>query len=62
MGRFRCTLVVDMDMPMKKTEEAEALFAGVAGTAIAASRIFPLESIKIVECKAEEIKQEKPNA
>ena len=50
--KFRCTLVVDLEIPAETEDNAADVFIGVVGTAIATSGIFPQESIKLVKHEA----------
>ena len=54
--KFRCTLVVELEIPDATNEEdAMNIFLGVAGTAIATSSLFPQEGIVMVEGEAKKL-------
>jgi len=53
--KYRCTLIIDLEIPTETEEDAANIFLGVVGPAVASSRLFPQESIKLIKHEAEKI-------
>ena len=60
MGKFRCTLTFDLDMPNEKDEDVVAsLFASFVASNILSIRIpvFYIKDFDFIGCKAEKINE-----